>query len=307
MQFLRKYELRFGTPIQITKDWFSPVKPSSEKLIDFSSFPDTFLIRDHHIEFTIQHITGTGQRSNSITIYNLSQEVVDNIKDNVDGKMPVELKAGYADGIKLIFKGTIESFTDENHTETRKTTLNLADGSINIKEAVSSRAYSKGTPTSQMLSDILSDLGLPKAEGTSIAFSEGDTVRSQIYVTGKTADNLWALGKDYNFDFTVVNGSAYVVPKGKSAGTLSPLVSYSTGLVGSISPNVDNSGKTSEATKTRQIKFTCLLNGEFIPTCRCKVEDDMYGGTYKVIEVTHKGSYEGGEWTTDVIAELLEQ
>lgn len=305
MQFIRQYELRFGLPVTITEDWFSPARPSNDKIIEFNDFPDTYLITDHHIDFTISQIVGTGSKTNTVTIYNLSDEIVDYLKENVQAKIPLELKAGYLGDIKLIFKGTIEQFVDENHTETRKTSLSLADGGINLKEAVSSRTYSKGTPASTIVSDMLSDLGLPKAEGTNLTFSSGDTIRGSMYVTGKTSDSLWKLGKDFGFDFTVINGNAYIVPKDKSSGTLSPLISYNSGLVSSISPYVDGNGKTTGSTTKPQIKFTCLLNGDLIPTSRCKVEEENYSGTYKIIEAVHKGSYEGSEWTTEVTAELL--
>lgn len=309
-QFIRQYELVFGVPLQITDDNFSTTKPAADKRIEIGKFikesdANSYKISSHNISFNIEHSTSTGTKNNWIEINNLSDDIVSYVEDNVGDRLAIQLKAGYEDNIKIIFLGTIRKFSDDFSNPVRATRFDLEDGGVNLREAASKRSYPKGTIVDSIIADLLDDIAVPKASGGIVKLGDSVVVRSPFYVTGKTSTSLWQLCQDFNLNFSIINGAAYVVPRGKNSGVFVPLISNSTGLVGDITPVNEPRGKAKKKKKSnnKRWQFSCFLNGDITPMGLVKIDHPRYNGTYKVVKVTHAGSFEGGDWLSQVTIE----
>lgn len=310
--FQRKYELTFGLPITgITPDFFSPVKSSKEKLIHLENFVKSsgttdYKLSSHNISFNIDMSTKTGTKNNWIEVNNLSDDLVNYLDSNSDKKIAVQLKAGYVGSIKLLFLGTLEKFSDDFSSSTRATRFSVGDGTINLKEARSRRSYPKGTPVDTIVEDMLGDLGVPKAEGGVVKLGDDIKCRAPYYVSGKTSDQIVLLSDDFGLDFTIIQNTAFVVPKNKHSTIFAPLISADTGLKGDITPAAEHKGKKAATTSKRRLEFTSFLNADIIPTGLVEIKHPRYSGTYKVISVKHSGGYERGDWDSFVTVEALE-
>lgn len=308
----RTYTLVFGRPVYI-----------GEKPVNIESYTkktangaNGFEVKDLHMEFDIKKDNSKEPNKGYITVYNLSDETVNYLDANQRENLAVMLHAGYNGDEKLVFSGTVEFVEDKFDDETRQTKLILGDGTLNLFSAQTSRSYRKGTKLDTVMNDLISDLKLPK--GRVISFGDA-TLQHSMAFTGTASQNLANLARNTNSNFSVQDGAVYWTREGSRFANTMFEISEEGGMIGSPSPKNPEKGKKAKAKKTVKkptaassddkkakpqedvgMTVTTVLNGAILPESTVYLNSKRYKGFYKVINVKHKGGYEGGEWTTEL-------
>ncbi|MEI9553849.1 hypothetical protein [Enterobacter hormaechei] len=310
----RTYTLVIGRPVIIGE------KPVNIEKFANTSKGDAYEIKDLHIDFNIKKDNSKEPNKGYVTVFNLSDEVVNYLSVNQRESLAVMLHAGYNGDEKLIFSGTVEYVEDNFPQETRETKFILGDGTLNLTTATTARSYRKGTSLNSVLNDLIADLKLPK--GRVIDFGN-QTLQTSMAFTGTASQNLANLAKNTGSTFSVQDGAVYWTREGSRFNNVMFEISEEGGMVGTPTPKQPSSSKKlikakakekagekpkapSKKQKEHDIKedvgmtVSTLLNGAILPESTVYLNTRYHKGFYKVAELTHRGGYETGEWVTEL-------
>lgn len=314
----RTYTLLIGRPVRVGE------KPVNLEKYANTARGEAYEIKDLHIDFSMKKDNSKDPNKGYVTVYNLSDEVVNYLDINQRESLAVLLHAGYNGDEKLIFSGTVEWVDDNFPAETRETKFILGDGVLNLTTANTARSYRKGTPMNNVLNDLISDLKLPK--GRVIDFGAQTTQHAMAF-TGNASQNLANLASKTGSTFSVQDGAVYWTKQGSRFNNVMFEISEEGGMVGSptmkqpstskkaikakakaahADPNAKKKSTSKKKEKEHDVRedvgltVTTLLNGAILPESTVYLNTRNHKGFYKVAELTHKGSYESGEWTTEL-------
>lgn len=301
------YRLVIGSPVPLKaslsstdSSFTSPVNLDAQ-VQNSKNKANAYELTTHQIEFKIIKDDSKDPNKCYVTVINMSDDTVNYLASNVKNNLAVIFEAGYemGDPIKTIFKGTVEKVEDRKVGVDRETRLIFGDGTINITEATTSRSYPKGTPTKNIFTDLVKDLGTSVGQlivDSSYAYAQGP-----VAFVGGTAKNIKKFADNINHSFSIQDGAAYIVPNTKRLAKTSAYISPETGLKGSPEP-LTQKGKKASTNKNPEngIKFECQLDGSIIPTSTVWVKSSQYDSAFKVTKVEHSGNFEGDDWTTTV-------
>lgn len=308
---LRTYELILGKPITINNI------SEFDKVINDSK-ENAYRITDLQIEFEINKDNTHKTNMGSITITNLSDDIVNYINQNAGNKLAVMLKAGYNGDNYIIFQGEV-SFFEDNWTgdlNTRQTKLTLSDGETALLTAMTSRSYKTGTLLNRVLDDLISDLNLPR--GRIIHYDSSEKLSFSKSFSGTASENLRNLADSTGRTFSVQDGAVYFTVQGKALKQNVFEISEDSGLIGiptvraMSAKQIYEIEQKQEKTKKLEVKkklqnkedvgltVSCLMNGAIIPETTVYLKSKYVTGFYKAVEVSHHGSYEGDSWTTEM-------
>lgn len=110
-----------------------------------------------HINFTIDKCDTETPNTSKISLWNLNKEhlAILNEKDCL-----VTLKAGYDNHIALIFVGTVTHITTELDGADRETSIELADGRVELRDTYVSLSYSGAINQKKIIEDIATEMGV---------------------------------------------------------------------------------------------------------------------------------------------------
>lgn len=313
-RLIRRYELLIGDPYELdpTKITLAPFLTPEDKL---NALEDGirkanedrggFRITELHIEFSVEKTNqGTSPNTSTIKVANLSDKVVKYLENRSGKKTVILLKCGYeGEDLKTVIVGNLEKYKDSFNNETRWTELFVVDGGANYQNTLTSRFYPKGTNVDSIVSDLMGDINLPKSGG--YVADTGAITEKAFYFNGNVFDQLHRLAVYYDYRFSVQDGTCFWMPIGVGFRKNAVVISPNTGLIGDISP-IDATQGVSQNNSTELnpgVKFTTLLNGSLLPETTVKLKSRNKTGNYKINKVTHKGSYEGASWVSEVEAE----
>lgn len=315
MAFIRQYELVIGKPV-----FLSNINELSSLVNDTKQ--NAYRITDLQIDFDIKKDNTHRANLGTISITNLSDEIVDYINENASNRLAVLLKAGYKDqGMQVIVQAEVSHFEDNWNSDltTRTTKLTLSDGETALLTATTSRAYRKGTLLNKILDDLILDMNLPK--GRIVPYVATETLSYSKSFTGIASDNLKNLADATGRTFSVQDGAVYYTVLGKALKQNILQLDYDSGLIGIPSVRAMSAkqlyeldikktkAKNTEVKKKIENKedvgltVTCLLNGAIIPETTIYLKSKYVTGFFKAVEVAHTGSYESdgdSSWTTEL-------
>ena len=307
--FKRKYELLIGQPVP-AKRIYGPadtiiIDNYIDTTGDIKSKPNSFLMNEHHITFSINKNNKQATNKAHISIYNPLRNLIDYLELFATEKISCVLKAGYEYKVVEIFRGTIEKFEFSFKEPSSVLKLTLTDGGQNLKEALSSRYYPVGTPYKTIIEDLSQDMGIPVANV--IVNTETQSINKPIYLNGKTSLNLDRLARELKANCSVVNGSLWWLPEDIRLKDPVLKLTAESGLLYEVEAYNDNSANaTLDTTANKKgIKFTSLLNGLIVPNATVYVQssDKKYDSYYKIVSCTYRGGYQSSEaWETEAIA-----
>lgn len=312
MAFGRKYRLIVGLPLSLGSDF-------NKQINDTKS--NAYVLTEHHLEFEILKSNDAQANKGYITITNASDDFVNYLQQNADNHLAVMLDAGYEDqGMTTLFMGGVSHFEDswDGSLIVRKTKLTLGDGELALSVASTARAYKTGTKLNTILNDLLDDLSIPR--GRVIPYDDSETLKFSKSFTGRAGDNLRMLGQATGRTFTVQDNSAYFTKVGYGLKQQVIELSAETGLIGIPTPRVMSAKqqfeiqKKIDKTKKEELKakyarkediglvVESLLNGSLVPELTVYLKSRYITGFYKILEVSHTGSYEsdGADWKTEL-------
>lgn len=265
-----------------------------------------------HIDFTISKSDKADEKNKAIfTVFNLSTGSIAKIEKD----QKVSFEAGYAgDQSRTLFLGQVEDISSEVLGETVKTTITCKDGYVPVREGYTARTFSGNTSVETILRTIITqDLSFanPIMKNGNLG---GDKGLNKIYQNGtaKIGDSSEIVSKLCRENFLtwiIRDGEVIIYPVDGSTDIEVPLISASSGMIGSPQKSQINRNKLK---KSKDLKTTykvkVLLQGSYNIGNLVQIESEFTNGTYRITELTHKGSYDGSAWFTElVVAEGVSQ
>lgn len=263
----RRYEFRFG--------------PAGGEGKSFVGGPEGGL----EMSFEVTRSLKKSANKAKFTLYNLSADSIGALE--AKGTV-VQLLAGYADNAALLFTGQVakRGVVSKRDGHTVTTEVEAGDGELDLAKTRSDLSLAPGATSAEALDLLLTKMGIGKgnvADLTPKAFVGG-------YVhAGWARDAITEICRDLGVSWSIQDGVFQALaPSAAKKGEEAVLLTASTGLIGS--PTREKEG----------IQATSLLQPRLKPGGLVRVESLFVTGDYKVTEVSHKGSFRGGDWYTKV-------
>lgn len=239
-------------------------------------------IKDLRISFNVKKTRSSEQNTSEIKIYNLSETTRAKLKD--EGKN-LELFAGYADDIGLIFKGDIREIYHKREGENIVTTLTMGDGdnaltsstvNVTLKGGITLKAYIKELVAKLKDIKIGRVVGLEGLAGNKTATT----------FTGHVRDELDRLAAKYDFDYTIENHVIDVV-RNKSNTGLSEVISVETGML-----------ETATVREDGYIEVKMFLNNNLKCNDLFRLESEFVKRDFRIDTLDFTGDTYGTEFAT---------
>ena len=249
-------------------------------------------IGDSRIQFSI---TKTNKKSNNtaeIRIYNISKTTSSVFGDD---KTIVTLVAGYEQGAGtgVIYSGDVSDIRTERSGADIVTILELSEGSNIIRETNVNFSMSGVVNPVDMINKIASSIGLP----TNITTGKIRFYQSGFTAFGAPLDAIAKICRKINCSFSVESGVLNVWESAQGKKDVVISISPRTGLIGIPQKiKIDNKNGWS---------VTSLLNPTAMPSARVSVSSKTVSGTLTMVNVTHEGDSQGGEWITIMEGQIV--
>jgi len=235
------------------------------------------------IDFNIQSARQGGLGSAKLTLYNLNETSIGHIRSR---RAVVRVSAGFADGIGLVFVGTItRSNVDDTGVDT-KVMVEATDGYGTYSSVRVNRSWSETTGL-EVLRQLAADGGFANP------FIGPDIVDVEL-PDGYTASGLWRtemndIVRTLGADFAIDGGVLQVVRRGQAIQRRAIIISEATGMIG-----------IPRETGRNNLTLRTLLN----PSIRRKqiVRIDTQGKEIfaRVLNFSHEGSTWDSPFFTDL-------
>ena len=309
-------QFHFQSTTPSFNDGASEVLPQQQTpIVDekITSGGDSVAIRGLHIEADIKSASEAGSTSSSTTIriFNMSPQTRAKVeKPNAY----VVLQAGYGDNLGIIFKGNITSFQTVKEHPNVVTTLTCTDSDVTLRSAKVSYAWS---PDFGTYGDVLKDIADKMKSGGGIA--KGNIVTDKPNMTplvapddvqlkgglsfqGYLSQLLDKICDQFDYVWYITLNELYIHPKYYTR--FDTKFTVNANLIKSARPAQDKTNDKPDIEKPTSIVLETFLDNRFKVGSAISLEGD-YRGDYKVMEVSHKLSYEGNEWDTVVKMEAI--
>lgn len=302
-QFNHKYELLFGQPITFYQNTFIAPAVETDPLSLYnyvdSEKVKSLKLQEHHIEFEIHKTKESGKQS-SITIYNTTDLILHWLESKAGDNPVLILNAGYESSeMNLLFQGEVIKVRDHFEGPTRKTVVLIQSGTKNLKEAFTTRSYRKGVKVSQIIRDVIGDLKLP--EGTVYYRDLEDIyINKPVVLNGKSIEVLKPILKGIGQKLFVEDGTVSIIPDNyvERDGRFVFDINQDN-LIGSPSLKSDTETKQENESGNRSsISIKTTLNGAYQIGNLVSLTSRFHNGVYEIETITHRGSYEGSEWSS---------
>lgn len=269
-----------------------------------------------HIGFQIDKDTTKESNKAKLEIYNLSGATRKKIEVP---DTEVEIYAGYerAGGAILAFKGTVTyGFTRDAGTNCI-TTLDLADGTVALRDSYCSLSYAPGTSAKTIIQRCANEMGVPVVYGDEVG--ELESYKSGFSFIGQAKNALTEICDALGLSWSIQNNILNIILAGGTSTNRGLVFSPQSGLVGvperivqaEYKSNKSNPKKTqkekakkNDPRKKAGWKINTLLVPSVNPADMVKVESKWVSGWFRVEKVAHRGDYNGTNWGSAM--ELIE-
>lgn len=269
-----------------------------------------------HIGFSIDKDTTKESNKAKLEIYNLSDATRKKIEVP---DTEVEIYAGYerAGGAILAFKGTVTyGFTRDAGTDCI-TTLDLADGTVALRDSYCSLSYAPGTSAKTIIQRCANEMGVPVVYGEDVG--ELESYKNGFSFIGQAKDALTEICDALGLSWSIQNNILNIILAGGTSTNRGLVFSPQSGLVGvperivqaEYKSNKSNPKKTqkekakkNDPRKKAGWKINTLLVPSVNPADMVKVESKWITGWFRVEKVAHRGDYNGTNWGSAM--ELIE-
>jgi len=228
------------------------------------------------IDFTVEQTKYAAPNKAKIQVYNLKRTTAA-LFERGDDRRAIQLFAGYDNGTAaaLLFQGEIRSAKTIKNGVDRITRVEAADGGAEYRSARLVKSWAGPVSSGEIITALQDSFGtlieLPD-EIPEIEFTSGFTA------AGPSRETLSKLGASLGFDWTFEEGLIVVTATDGAVRQTAPVLSQTTGLVGSIEET------------DKGVSGTSLLNPEIRPKRFVNILTDQTEGFFLVQKVTHKGS-----------------
>lgn len=300
------YRFTIGNPLELGDDYFSAYSEKTTAPVALEDYYDSnatnsYIFTNHQCKFKIVMNDKPSANVGFMTLYNLDEDVIGYLQENSGNNLVCILEAGDNEqGLKTIYRGTVSNVKIRDDDTDNQTKITITDGGLNIKSAFTVRGYPRGTPWETVIRDLCSDMKLPLGVIDGI---EGSTP-APISLMGDTHSILQDRLLQLNIDYSIQNSTINIIPQTRMKASEVSVITAQTGLIGRISPVVDDSTSTNavQSSDSESVSFKCLLDGSLAPTETVYLQDREFNGAYKLTSVVFHGDFEGNMWICECIA-----
>lgn len=209
-------------------------------------------------------------------------------------KQQVVVEAGYLDNTSQLFSGTLEYASSVHDGLDWITTLQASDGTKQMKSARINTSIKGPAKVKDVLSTAAAAMGLNPGNlartvakgalrGNLTEFTNG------IVLSGKAEKVLGGIAESMGYSFSVQDGQLIFLGKNDSLGTTVPVISPSTGMVGSPEPGEDGF-----------INVRTMIQPNLLPGHRIRIESASVQGFYRIEQTDFSGDTWGQNWYADL-------
>ncbi|MFW6002695.1 MAG: phage protein [archaeon] len=246
---------------------------------------------DLDIEFKINFSDDDDGNTGTVTLYNLSEKTIGQIKVDNDFK----LSAGYKDFNGVILPGIIKRKTTNWEDVNKITTLIVGDNTENWLRSTINKTWKAGKRASEIMPEI--------AKATGLSIGEIDIQDDVIYEKGITFSTtcrkaLQELAKDTNSKLHSSRGKVYIRPSNKP-DRKAFLIDKDHGLL-----NFPEKIESDEEDSPERYSLQILLNYKIQTDSLIDLRSKTVEGNFRVVEGEHVG--QGENFSTNVEVERIE-
>ncbi|CDZ74873.1 conserved domain protein [Peptoniphilus sp. ING2-D1G] len=248
------------------------------------------------IDFDVSFNDGKDPDVSTVTIYNLSDNTINDIKR--DGYLYLNVGYKMMNNKANILTGEIEDIETTWSGLDKVSKITVGDGTKTWRKAELNKTYANGTKASVIMQDLANVLKYEIVEITpknDLVYKLGKTIK------GSASKSLTQLVKDTESKM-FVNKNRIVIRDQKKGYTTGFVLNKDTGLVGIPTLNKDESGdktvdvgKEKDKKKNKETKktwkVTCLLNPKIETDSVIKIESKALNGTFRVISGRHSKDF----------------
>lgn len=261
--------------------------------------------------FKVEKTSAKEPNKATIEVYNLSESNRSILKDGADivartialaqkakvapvWQWPLIVEAGYVGSREQLFTGDVVYAQSKRDTTSWITTIEAEDGGIQFSNARIKQSFGPGTTLQTVLLACAKALGVGIGNSmTKLAAPKRSLVvyKKGLVLSGKVSDVLDKQCTNAGYKWSIQDGQLQLLAKGETLIESVPILSATSGLIGS--PELGEAGS---------IKCQSLLRGTIKPGKRIIVESQLVKGTFKVDRVTHSGDTWGSNWYSEIEA-----
>jgi hypothetical protein len=242
-----------------------------------------------------------------ISLYNLNDDTLAALQTKFT---EIIFNAGYEGNVRLLFRGQIRNTFLSRENPNKIATIYAGDGQRDWQESTFNKTFNENVSIQTAVKEVLSSFKNLSVGIVSGLTGTPDKLRGQT-LSGKSADIMDNLARDYGFDWSIQDNELTIVPDEEVVpGVEATLINAATGMIGSpalIETNVGIGG----------VEVTTLLNPNIRPNNLIRIESiateiaignlffreikkTQGEGVYKVQEITFLGDSREGEWVSKI-------
>lgn len=297
---MSKFRRIVSTRIDLTKEFIAGQKLT----IGPDGYTGTINISNLRMAFSVQKNMGWATNTCNLSIWNLSQQNRNSLKDFGDR---VNLRAGYIDdtGVQDLFIGDTTTVSHAYDNPDIVTNIICGDGDKILNNVRINVSFDPGTTVETVIREIARLMGLPIIE---IIIPDG-----AVYEFGFSDSNM---GKDVldnacarvNLTASVHNNGLHILPLFGSTNRPPFVINAETGMIGM--PQRFTAKRKYLYTQNPQNgwKVRTTLSPQILPGDRVNIVSpriDLISGTFSVYSVHHQGDTYGNDWYSEFEVYLL--
>lgn len=243
------------------------------------------------IKFDILKHIESEQNHAKIEIYNLSEQTRSQLTDNQD--RVVRISAGYEEDLGLIEigQGTISNVVHVKSPPEIITSIYVKDGFSSTRSNIVSLSFKENIRVGAIVDSISEQINLPKGI---INLASNLRVQGGFSYLGHVSGALEQLSKQFNFNWSIQNGTIQILKQGTSTDRDIVNISYESGLIEEPEELIENP----EDSKTREYKIVTLLRPQLQVGNKVNIKSADLEGVFTIREISHTGDTRDNEWYT---------
>ena len=250
------------------------------------------------IIFDVTKTLGKDPNTLDLTIFNLNE---DHRSQLAQVEKPfVQLEAGYADGISLIFKGQTRTAVSYKDGPDWITEFHSGDAEQALTNSRINKSYKKGTPLGTIIEDLVSAIDVGKGNiqlRTALAkwTHGGRQTINGLVVSGSCKEELTGILESMGMEWSIQDNEMQILQTGKPIEGVAYVLSAETGMIGTPTIGSEN-----------ELNVAALLIGTIVPgSVIVIISQTKTKVGYRVETANYIGDLAGNDWYVQIEAKEL--